>query len=123
MVWRYVDEGAQQPFTIVDLEALSVTMAPLISHDAGEYSAAYIEFYDDFEDLSMKIYIVSTITACDLTSATFQNSKLIETYNIGTEGFDLKLPGFKLPPGCDEEIRFESQTLFPVTVPAGFGMD
>jgi len=98
-------------------------MAPLLSHDAGEYVNAYIEFYDDFEPLSMKIYILSTITACDLSSATFQNSKLIETYNIGNEEFDIKLPGFKLPPGCDDEIKFASQILTPVTVPAGFGLD
>ena len=123
MLWRYVDEGQQQPFTVVDLENLQVTMSPLISHDAGEYSNAYIEFYDDFEPLSMKVYIVSTITACDLTSATFQSKKLIETYNIGKPEFDIDLPGFKLPPGCDEEIQFESSTLVAVTVPAGFGMD
>jgi len=57
MLFRYVDAGGAQPFTIVDLENELVTLAPEDSHSEGTYSDAYIEFYDDTEPLSMKIYI------------------------------------------------------------------
>jgi len=67
MLTRYNDGGGEQPFTIVDLKTGLVTLSPEPSHSEGEYSAAYIEFYDDEEPISMKIFIESTVTACDVS--------------------------------------------------------
>lgn len=106
METRYNDGGGEQPFTIVDLKTGLVTLQPEQSHIPGEYSAAHIEFYDLEYDLSMKIYIKSTVTACDVSQAKFANSKVLETYSIGTDAVTVSLPDLKLPAGCDVTIKF-----------------
>ena len=123
MLHRYVDRGKTQPFTTTVFEANTVTLAPKSSDPEGEYGDAYIEFYDSKEPISMKIEIRSTIAACDLSSVRFQISTLLETMEIGSEDLVVNLPSFKMPAGCNTELKITEHSLIPVTLPSGTSLD